>query len=159
MSSKRIVDAGYRVLRGTLAVPRTAKAPMYCLAFVRIVVEQAFDLAPGEFYERWVDNYFFTNSDEVIGKDISPRWARGAERAMRPVFGIPLEQALPGDLVFSYKVSKPYGHVGILMPGKMVLENTAADRGWRHPEFGAIRHTPLRLWDPVTTVVRIPEGR
>jgi len=152
-----IVETAYRVLRGSLRVP-TKKG--YCLAFVRVVIEQTFNMAPGEFYERWVDPFFTLNKDETLGKDIHPRWARGAERAMRAGgFAIHPTKMKPGDVLFSYKVAKPYGHTAILLPGKLVLENTWANRGWAHTDFGAIRLTPLREWDPITTVVRLAEGR
>ena len=157
MPQDKIVDTAYRVLRGSLRVP-TKRG--WCLAFVRVIIEQTFDMAPGEFYERWVDPYFTLNNGEKLNKDISPRWARGAERAMRASGIVVATKAMePGDLIFSYRVSKPYGHVALLMPGKLVLENTYANRGWRHPDFDAVRLTPLREWDPVTTVIRIPEGR
>lgn len=151
-----IVEASYKVLRGSIRVPTK---PGLCLAFVRVIVEQSLNVAPYTFYDRWVDPFFTLNNGEVEGKDIHPRWARGAERAMRAAgLAISPKRIQPGDLIFSYRVSKPYGHVAILLPGKLVLENTYAERGWRHPDFGAVRLTPLREWDPITTVVRISEG-
>ena len=133
--------------------------PGWCLAFVRTIVEQAFDMAPGEFYERWVDPFFALNQGERVGIDIGPRWARGAERALRAAgLAVHPSKMQPGDLLFSYKVSKPFGHTAILLDGKMVLENTGAHGGWQNPGMGAVRYTPLRMWDPVTTVVRLPEG-
>lgn len=156
VAMNKIVETSYRVLRGTIKVP---KRPGYCLAFVRSVVEQAFDLPPHTFYSKWVDPNFHLVANEVFGSDIHPRWARGAERAFRAAkLTVPIEEMQPGDLLFSYKVSKPYGHVGILLPGKLVLENTTADRGWRQPNSGAVRLTPLRQWSPVTTVVRLKGG-
>ena len=148
-----IMEAGFKVLNGVL---RPVKRPGYCLAFVRQIVEHALDMEPGEFYKEFVDPYFKLRPGERLGVDIHPRWARGAERALRVAgLAVPLLAMRPGDLLFSYRVSRPYGHVGILMPGNLVLENTTADRGWKKEGRGAIRLTPLSEWDPITTAVKL----
>ena len=150
--NERIREAAYRVLRGTLKVE---KRPGYCLKLVRQIVEDALDMAPGDFYRVFVYPHFHLNPGETY-EDIKPYWARGAERALREQgFMVHIDQAKPGDLVFSYRVSRPYGHVGILLDGKMVLENTTARRGWNRNDMGAIRYTPMREWGPITTVARL----
>ena len=148
-----IVETGLAVLAGHL---RPVSRPGYCLAFVRQVVERALGMEDGEFYRRFVDPYFAPRAGERVGVDISPRWARGAERALRAAgLTVPVGAAEPGDILFDYRVSRPYGHVGILMPGGLVLENTTANRGWRRPDRGAIRLTPMREWGVPTTVIRL----
>lgn len=146
-----MIAAAYRVLRRRLPVETR---PGYCLAFVRQVIEHGLRLAPYTLY-RLVEAHFALRPGEVLGQDIHPRWARGAERALRAA-GLARPQVArmePGDLVFSHRVSRPYGHVGLLMPGGLVLENTTANRGWRHPAMGAVRLTDRRDWDPITTVI------
>jgi len=150
--NERILDSAYRAVRGVLTVERR---PGYCLRFVRQIVEDALNLAPGDFYRIYVFPHFALREGETP-EDIKPYWARGAERAMRSAgLAVPVDRAKPGDLVFSYRASRPYGHVGVLLHGKLVLENTYARRGWKHDDMGAIRITPMRQWDPITTVIRL----
>jgi len=159
MLNDAILEAAYRAIRGTLAVE---DRPGYCLKTVRQIIEDGLDLAPGDFYRLWVYPNFHLRPDETP-EDIKPYWARGAERALRNAGQAvrSIEDAKPGDLVFCYRVSKPYGHVGILLDGKLILENTyALNRGWKRDGLKAIRITPMRQWDPITTVIRLrlPEG-
>ena len=131
--------------------------PGYCLKVVRQIVEDGLDLAPGEFYHRWIYPNFKLKPGETP-EDIKPYWARGAERALREA-GLAVhsvKDAEPGDLVFSWRSSYPYGHVGVLLDGKLILENTyARRRGWKRDGQGALRITPMREWDQITTLVRI----
>ena len=137
----RIVESGYRVLRGELTVPRSAGL---CLQMVRLVVEDACDLAPYGFY-RWR-----THVVERAATDDDSPWARDMERSLKAA-GMAVAEptpnpktredryvsmmhlasvAEPGDLLFRWDVAQTragtwIGHVGILMPGNLVLENIA----------------------------------
>jgi len=161
MGSATILSEAYRVIAGKLPVPTK---PGMCLAMVRHIVEEAFDVEPYGFYRRLIipnfhlreGEWLATVSSSTNGHDaISPYWARGAERALRDA-GLArhnVSDMLPGDLLFSWMVSRPYGHVGIYLDGGLVLENTTAERGWLNDKMGAVRITPLREFSPVTTVI------
>lgn len=128
-------------------------SPGYCLKFVRQAVEAALKLGDTGFYR-------------VITERADPKhsgfWARDAQKSMRALgwsVSPDLEngQLEPGDIVCNFRVSKPYGHIGIYV-GEVaisststlkvpcVIENQDARRGKR--VLGAISITPLTTFDP-----------
>lgn len=159
-----VLESAYAGLRGEIALPLQSGL---CLAMVRIIIENAFDLESNEWYHIWRTYVVPRGPDE----NHDP-WARDMEASLRnagmevalPRAGGPkgdetryvvlLEDLLkPGDLLFRWDSPQRPGHVGILMPGNTVLENVRRDYRpvglWR----GAIALTPLGSW-PVTTVIR-----
>jgi len=143
-----VVESAYQVLTGTLGVPTDGG---YCLKAARIIIEDAFGLPERALYNRLIIPTL-KNAEMVPHGEPKYYWASGAETAMR-LAGLTVAKPVPGDLLFSGVVSKPYGHVGILLPGELVIENTWASRGWRKTGMGRIRLTPLSEFDPVTTIV------
>jgi len=139
-----MLNSAYKVVHGHLEVETR---PGYCLKLVRQVVEDSAGLNNGEFYGRLVIPHLGDGDT-----DVKYWWARGAERALRRA-GFAAWNAEPGDLIFSYKVSKPYGHVGILLDGGLILENTTVNRGFWHKRLGAVRLTPLEEFDDYTTII------
>lgn len=166
--NEAIVEAGWRVVAGVQSgVPERSGL---CLQLVRVVVERACALPAGGWY-RW--------RTHVAGGhergDTTP-WARDMERSLRAMgmdvegvrYGpsgdprryVALDGARPGDLLFRWDTAKQaggafVGHVGVLMPGDLVLENV--NPSYRNPAYGMNRG-PNRLtlagaW-PVTTIVR-----
>ena len=148
MSRERIVETAKSVLRGELGL---VTEPGYCLQAARVIVEKAMSVPPRTLY-----NLARPYLHRKPGENIRLHWARGMERALRAL-GVGTHFPKPGDLLFSWKVSRPYGHVAVMVDEGFVLENTTANRGWRTPWSGAIRLTPLQrngewIWDPVTFV-------
>jgi len=132
-NNELIVEASYRVMRGQLKVPTRAG---FCLQMVRLIVEDAFNMPSHSFY-RWKTHMV----ERAPGDDFDP-WARDMERSFRlDGYGVAvpqensryltrleLQSAAPGDLLFRWDVARTrqgtfIGHVGILMPGGLVLEN------------------------------------
>jgi len=166
--NERIIRSAFALLRSEInAEP---DEPGLCLALVRVVLEHAFWDGRWALYDRHRSHVV-----ERTGSDRSP-WARDMERSLtrqgmalelprRPFEGdlaryvdlsAAADQLLPGDLLFRWDTALNrhgdfVGHVAILMPGQLVLENIA-----NRP--GALSRGPTKLsrfgaW-PVTTVVR-----
>ena len=172
-SNELVVDSAYKVLRGEMTVPTEAG---YCLQLVRLVVEDAFDMHSHEWY-----NWLTYPVERAPGDDRSP-WARDMERSLNaagmsiaaPTSApktiedryVPMVELAsvtqPGDLLFRWDVAKTkagtfIGHVGVLLPGGMVLENVSP--GSRPNSFrrNVTSLTPLKLF-PVTLAVRFTPG-
>jgi hypothetical protein len=167
-ANDRIVDAAHQLLRGELAEPRRSGL---CLQLVRVVIERAYGLPSHDWYRRWRTITVWRSP----GSDRDP-WARDMEASLRDARkDLPLPRTgpagdparyvdlaapdlLPGDLLFRWDTARNaagdfVGHVGILMPGGLVLENVS-------PTYraGALSRGPtvlsrLGAW-PVTTAVR-----
>lgn len=167
--NERIVQSAFALLRGEInAEP---DHPGLCLAMVRVVIEHAF------YGGRWA--WYDAHRSHVVERrspDKATPWARDMERSLtrqgmalelprRPFEGdltryvdltAALPQLQPGDLLFRWDTARnsygdDVGHVAILMPGDLVLENVAS-------RAGALSRGPTKLsrlgaW-PVTTVVR-----
>lgn len=156
-----VVESGYRLLRGEIGAP---KQPGLCLALVRLVIEDAYKMMPYEFY-RW--------RREIVDQNVRASqdpYARDMERSLRyagMTVGLDYHgryvnlddtRIKPGDLLFRYDTAKDahgiwVGHVGILMPGNLVLENIDPRGRLKSLSRGPTCLTPLGFW-PVTTVVR-----
>jgi hypothetical protein len=166
--SERIVQAAYDVLRGD--VPNEPRAAGLCLALVRVVIEHAFYGGAWRFYD--LHRTVIVNPRERASQD---PYARDMEASLRdqgmalPLPRIPygndlsryidpsaLDTVEPGTLIFRWDTARDrngvyVGHVGIVMPGRLVLENVAN-------RYGALQRGPTTLsrlgaW-PVTTAVR-----
>lgn len=166
--SERIVQAAYDVLRGD--VQAEPKSSGLCLALVRVVIEHAFYGGAWRFYD--LHRTVIVNPRERASQD---PYARDMEASLRdqgmalPLPRVPygndlsryidpsaLDTVEPGTLIFRWDTAKDrngvyVGHVGIVMPGRLVLENVAN-------RYGALQRGPTTLsrlgaW-PVTTVVR-----
>jgi hypothetical protein len=161
----RIVTSAYRAMRGELALPEQAGM---CLKLVRVIVEDAFGMQPWSWYSQWLTDD--RRVQRAPGDDYEP-WARDMERALRDArlaYSIPNEGRYVshekimrtcgwGTLLFRWDTAKTkrgtfVGHVGILMPGGLVLENV-------NPAFRAMSLargftclTPLSQF-PVTTAI------
>lgn len=139
-----------------LSEPDTERRPMYCLAFVRDVIEEALDLPAYQFYSLLAKG--------MTAQEYRRRWAVDAEMACRKLgYSVVIDHKnlKPGDIVFS-DASAPYGHVGVVVEhnGRLyVVENTASKSRQRKygQGGGALAVTPLQAWDRITTVVRLPE--
>jgi cell wall-associated NlpC family hydrolase len=141
--NERIVQAAFGVLEGRVAVEQR---PWFCLKVARQIVEAGMGWRAGEFYRRYWTHKVEENKTEVP-------WARDLERSLRwGGYSVHIPQA--GDLVFSHVTARPYGHVGVMLTDKLVLENTPSERGFRK---GNIAVVPLREWVPVTGVFRLRE--
>lgn len=171
----KIVDRAYALLRGDLKAE--PDAPYMCLALVRVVIESAFY---GGRYA-WYSDFRTIVVDRMTRESADP-YARDMERSLRDDAGmglilprLPFEgdreryvdlvaalgegQIVPGDLLWRWDAAPDRkgvnrGHVGILMPGGLVLENAPVG----HPRGGALNRGPTHLtrlgvW-PVTTVTR-----
>jgi len=166
--NERIVQSAFALLRGEInAEP---DEPGLCLALVRVVLEHAFWGGRWAFYDRHRSHIV-----ERQSADTSP-WARDLERSLtrqgmalnlprRPFEGdaqryVDLDAAagelLPGDLLWRWDTARNragdyVGHVAILLPGNLVLENVAHRPG--SLQRGPTTLSRLGAW-PVTTVVR-----
>lgn len=138
-----------------------------CLAFVRVVVQQALGITYDEFYSHRV-------MVERASPDRDP-WARDMERGLRkwevktkrwgpegdPKRYAVLDHLKPGDLLFRWDTARnPWGdyvgHVGIHLGGGLVMESIGPEHrptSARVPKHYYVVLTPLGEW-PVTTVVR-----
>lgn len=136
-----IVLAAALTLNGGVATPEAN----YCLRFVRQVVEHAYQLPEGGFY----DLYWTRTVEENL---TSEPWARDLERSFRDA-GLVVYDLQPGDLVFNHKVAWPYGHVGIMLSDVLVLDV------WPDATGPPLRLTPVWEWAP-TSIVRLtpPDG-
>lgn len=140
-----------------LSEPDTERRPMYCLAFVRDIIEEALELPAYQFYALLAKG--------MTAQEYRRRWAADAEMACRKLgYAVTIDRRnplRPGDIVFSAG-SAPYGHVGVVVEidGHLyVVENTASKGRQRKygRGGGALAVTPLQAWDRITTVVRLPE--
>jgi hypothetical protein len=157
-----VVDSGYRIMRGDLKAPVHSG---FCLQLTRIIIEDAYSMKSHAFY-----NWLTHPVERAAGDDREP-WARDMERSLRNAgmakdFGderyVRPERILgdcePGVLLFRWDTAPSragtfIGHVGVLMPGGMVLENV-------HPRHrsgsffrGVTALTPLEEFR-VTTVIQ-----
>ena len=133
--------------------------PMWCLAFVRRIVELALEYQDGAFYTRWGTE----RVERAPGPPGGAWWARDLERSMRNLgLAVPLDRLEDGDLVFNWKAAPNahgvyIGHVGIVYDAKaqLIIEN--ADPRYRRFSLtrGAVALTPRERF-PITTAVRIP---
>jgi len=166
--NERVVESAYRLIRGELRAPASAGL---CLMLARLVVEDAFGL-PSHGWYRWLTH----RVEREPGDDTDP-WARDMERSLRAGgFGVaepaageryvssvalaPVCEA--GDILFRWDVAKTrqgtfVGHVGILMPGEMVLENIGPASRKRSFFNGPTALTPLSDF-PVTLAARFAPG-
>lgn len=157
----QVVDAAYRMSNGQLKAP---EHPGFCLQLVRIIIEAAYGMKPYEFYD------WRTHPVERAEGDSNEPWARDMERSLRIAgmnydFGDQryvrsediIAECDPGDLLFRWDVARTrqgtlIGHVGILMPGGMVLENV--DPRHRSNSFikGYTALTPLNDFRVTTAI-------
>ena len=157
-----VVESAYKVLNSELKGPEHAG---YCLQLVRLIVEDAYGMKPYSFYD------WRTHVVEREKLDSREPWARDMERSFRAAgmaidFGDEryvnpasiLERCEPGVLLFRWDVAKSQygtliGHVGILMPGGMVLENVNPVHRSNSFVRGVTALTPLEDFR-VTTVIQ-----
>jgi hypothetical protein len=155
-----------------------------CLQLTRIILEAALGLEKppggGHAWYRWLTHPV----PRPVGAPPARTdpWARDMERSLRLQgmaviapepehryihIGTIMDLGKPGDLIFRFDTAlhplnpknapDPFwiGHIGILMPGNLILENI--NPLYRKPGFGMSRGptrlTPLGEW-PVTLVVR-----
>ena len=162
----RILKSAYEVIHGRLQEPTDARGKPIagmCLKQVRVIVEHAFGMRSHQWYEDYVTEWVQPDGyDRSLG-----HWARDAERSLRNLgMAVPLESRRPGDLMFNWRTAYSQrwgafiGHVGVLLPGDLILENInpsfRVGRGFARYTTGI---TPVSAWEDVTTVVRFfPRG-
>jgi len=142
------------------------------LKLVRLVVEDAYQMPSHKWYE-WRTQPV----ERRPGDDDSP-WARDMERSLRlagMAVALPPENVQkpedryiptvhlasvcePGDLLFRWDVARTQqgtfiGHVGVLMPGGLVLENVRPTSRLFSLSRGVTVLTPIQHF-PVTLAVR-----
>lgn len=174
--NQRIVQTAYALLRGDLKAEPTD--PGLCLQLVRVVIETAL------YAGRWIlYPVYRTIVVEQAKRASQDPYARDLEASLRDR-GMALDlprtgpagdpsryvelaaadaQGLlePGDLLFRWDTAPDragvyIGHVGLLMPGQLVLENVRTRAG--SLQRGPTTLAKLGTW-PVTTVVRFtPAG-
>lgn len=135
----------------------------YCLSFVRDIVEHSQGWPWGKLYS----DYVTQEADPAGHRAQDGPWARDAEKSLRELgMAVHLEDAQPGDLLFIWRDawSKTWnayvGHVGILLPGALVLENVKPDYRPHSFHRGEIQLTPRKLWFAPSTVIRFdPEKK
>lgn len=167
--NERMLRSCWRAVAGTLPLPEHAG---WCLQLVRLVVEDAFDLPAFGWYA-WRTLLAGGRHDH----DTTP-WARDMERSLRAAgMLVPLprygsvadpqryalvdeaEGALPGDLLFRWDTGRDsagayVGHVGVLLPHGLVLENiNPAYRSARTGVTRGVTRVGALSWG-VTSVVR-----
>jgi len=166
--SERIVQAAYDVLRGD--VPNEPRVAGLCLALVRVVIERAFYAGQWRFYD--LHRTVVVNPRERASQDPYARDMEASLREQGMALALPragvgpdptryvhpdeLARVEPGTLIFRWDTARDrngvyVGHVGIVMPGRLVLENVAN-------RYGALQRGPTTLsrlgaW-PVTTAIR-----
>ena len=107
-----------------------------CLKVVREVIQLALDISYDEFYARYRTHFGDNNPDPVANK-----WARDVMRSLReqgrrvafdehnPIIYRELE---PGDIICSWALGSPIGHIAVLLTGgvnALAFENTGQRRG------------------------------
>lgn len=161
VESNPILDSAYKILNGQLVAPQH---PGFCLQLVRLIVEDAYGMKPYSFYD-WL-----THPVERAEGDNHEPWSRDMERSLREAgmrhdFGAqryahPYDietQCDPGTLLFRWDTARTkqgtyIGHVGILMPGGMVLENVNPAHRINSFFRGVTALTPLKDFR-VTSVI------
>lgn len=137
-TAQRIINAA---LRGAMGLIQVERNPNLCLKFARQSVEAGLKKPDGWFYSLMPNG--------------AKRDAATAEITLKAKgWAVPINEAQPGDLAFNGNVSRPYGHVGVIVAPGVVLENTSSARGIRFG--GAIAMTLLTQFNP-TTIIRLPE--
>lgn len=170
--NQRIVEAAYDVLRGE--VPGEPTEAGMCLALVRVVIERAFYDGRWEFYERHRTvkvNELERASQDPYARDLEaslrgqgmavpalPRTGPPADprRYVNLATALSLGLLEPGDLLFRWDTARDandiyVGHVAILLPGRLVLENVAHRAGAL--QRGPTTLSKLEAWQ-VTSVMR-----
>lgn len=157
----QVVESAYKVLNGELKGPEHAG---YCLQLVRLIVEDAYRMKPYSFYD------WRTHPVERDQFDSQEPWARDMERSLRAA-GMAisfsderyisqkdiLERCESGSLLFRWDTAKSaygtfIGHVGILMPGGMVLENVNPVHRMNSFFLGVTALTPLKYFRVTTAI-------
>lgn len=158
--------------------------PYFCLAMVRVVIERAFWKGAWRWYDGW--RIILVDKDKRASRNPYARDMEASLRDLGQALILPRRdhenpdtgavdrdryvdinaawnegQIAPGDLAFRWDVVKDangvwIGHVGIVMPGKMVLENTPGRPGALGR--GATYLGALGSW-PVTSVIRFDPDR
>lgn len=175
-TNQAIVDAANDLLRGE--VPGEPTSAGLCLALVRVVIERA--CYDGRW--AWYDAHRTIKVNPLDRASQDP-YARDLEASLReqgmaldlPRTGLPADPRryvdlghqdtraalLPGDLLFRWDTARDpndvyVGHVGILMPGGLVLENVS--KRAKALSRGPTHLSRLGAW-PVTTVIRFQPER
>ena len=153
--SERIVQAAYDVLRGD--VRDEPKGAGLCIALVRVVIERAFYAGQWRFddlHRTVIVNPRERASQDPYASDMEaslrdqgmalplPRVLCGNDLS-RYIDPTALDTAQPGTLLFRWDTAKYrngvyVGHGGILVPGRLVLENVAN-------RYGALQRGPTTL--------------
>ena len=133
-NGEKIVNAILQILNGKLAI--FDESPGYCLKVVRQIISAALNLSHDEFYARYRTHVVDDNPDPVANK-----WARDVMRSLReqgrrvafdehnPIIYRELE---PGDIICSWALGSPIGHIAVLLTGgvnALAFENTGQRRG------------------------------
>lgn len=130
-----------------------------CLAFVRRVIEAAFGWNDGEFYDRLGTHR--TTAAVPNRADLS-WWAADIERSLREggLGHTPGEGGyiLPGVLVFSHQLGKPYGHVAVYMGNGFVLEAIDPAHRPRSLMRGDLALSSLGAWPQPPTLYAYVEA-
>lgn len=159
-TNQLIAEAAWAAARGALkGVP---KGPGLCLAFVRVVVEAGLGMRDRELYARYLvaGTTHRPGDDQVrLAAARQSPWASDWEASVKKLaWGVPLAERQPGDIIFNHNAAKPFGHVGILLDRKTVLENIDHDyRPYSILLPNSLALTPLesRSW---TLVARVQHG-
>ena len=166
--NERIVQAAYDVLRGDVdAEPHEAGL---CLALVRVVIERAFYGGHWRFYdlhrsvvvqpdERASDAPYARDLEAALraqGMAVSLARTGPAGDPVRYVDDDALRDVEPGVICFRWDTAKDrngvyVGHVAIVLPGRLILENVASRHG--SLSRGPTKLSRLGAW-PVTTVIQ-----
>lgn len=166
--AERIVQAAYDVLRGDVNTEPHQSG--LCLALVRVVIERAFYAGHWRFYD--LHRSVIVQQDERASDVPYARDLEASLRAQGMALGLPrtgpdgdpiryvdpdaLRDVEPGNIVFRWDTAKDrngvfVGHVAVVMPGRLLLENVASRHG--SLSRGPTKLSPLGSW-PVTTVVQ-----
>lgn len=153
-------DAGRLVARTARAVLEGSTLldgvrPGWCLMGVRLVVEHALKLPAGGFYTA----YGAARTERSAGRVDWSWWAADIEASMKRLgLAVPFAARQPGDLVFSYELAAPIGHVAVLASDGAMLEITDPRRRPTAFARGSVCLTPWGTWTP-TLVARLPDRR
>lgn len=153
-------DAGRKVERSARAVLEGSPLldgvrPGWCLMAVRLLVEHALGMRPGDFYRA----YGVARTERSVGRTDWTWWASDLEASMKRLgLAIPYAARLPGDLVFSYELAAPIGHVAVLATHGAMLEVTDPRRRPGAMHRGSVCLTPWDSWTP-TLVARLPDRK
>lgn len=148
-----IREAALRYLDGEIQL--TEDEPGLCLRVVREVVMNGLGFSYDDFYK-----HFYTHpvEDEPPGH----RWARSVMRSLReqgrrvayrenhPLIAptaLLLAELEPGDILASWKVGGPVGHITVLVTGgrnALMLDNTSTQRGLKISGFNRLSRVDER---------------